>query len=152
MKTEQIVSYLFLSTTIVVFAILILYAMQTAVGNGGEYWGMDGRTHPRSAAVTAWESGDYRFLDIGLEPHEENLTVAVPGVGVCANHPMGNDIRYRRSSDTPLHAADSLKLATIFAWDYNYALAQHLNWKNDAGCELIWRSYYGFGPVPTRWD
>ena len=148
MKTDQIISYLLVSTTIVIFAMLVLYSMQTAVGNGGEYWGFDGIEDPYGAAQTSWASGDYRFLDVNLPPYEEYLTAVTPGVGACVNHPASEALRFRPSGEVPLHTDDSLRLAAEFAWRYNTTLVKRLNAELGAECEVHMRRSWWPGEVP----
>lgn len=148
MKTEQIVSYLLVTTIMMIFTVLVVFTMQVEAGNGGEYWGYDKKTDPFDAAVAAWERGDYRFLDVNLPPFEEQLTNFVPGVGACTNHPHGDTIRYRHSSGTPLHSDDSLRLAAQFASRFNLTLARSLNFRNSADCEVSYQWFWRAGEIP----
>ena len=135
MKTEQIVTYLLVSTVIVLFAVIVLFTMTTAAGNGGEYWGYDGRVEPWEAASAAFEEGDYRFLDVTLSPYNDKLTDFTPGVMGCESIP-GEVPGLRRSSGEPLHAEDSLRLATDFARAFNRELAAILNSRLQARCVI----------------
>ena len=139
MKIEQIVSYLMVSTVIVIFAMIVLYTSMASVGNGGEYWGYDGKIRPTEAAYRAFENGDRRFLAVALPPHENRFTDFTPGVGACANMPDGNQPSTIRSHSEPLHAQDSLHLATKFAREYNRDMAWSLNSVYQADCEVLRR-------------
>ena len=126
MKIEQIVSYLMVSTVIVIFAMLVLYTMMDSVGNGGEYWGYDGREDPRWAARDAFRDGDHRFLDVALPPYDDLLTDFVPGITVCAGGTGDYEPGLRRSLSEPLHAELSLRAATEFATEFNRELGYAL--------------------------
>ncbi len=139
MKIEQIVSYLMVSTVIVIFAMIVLYTSMASVGNGGEYWGYDGEIRPRYAAYQAFENGDRRFLAVTLPPHDNRFTDFTPGVGACANLPDSIEATTIRSSSEPLHAQDSLRLATKFAREYNRDMAWSLNSVYQADCEVLRR-------------
>ena len=140
LKTEQIVSYLLVTTVITIFAVLVLYTMMSSIGNGGEYWGYDGRKEPRNAARESMLAGDYRFLDVNLPPYENRLTSLLPGLTGCTNYVI-DQLSVLHSSDEPLHAEDSLKLAMSFGGAYNREIAWELNRDRDAGCQVLW-SYY----------
>ena len=134
MKTEQIVVYLMVTTVMMIFFVLVLYTINTTVGNGGEYWGYDGSIEPYMAAAESFESGNYRFLDVNLPPYDDLLTDFVPGVMGCPQYSDSNELEVFRSSETLLHAADSVRLATGFARSYNQTMARALNRELDAGC------------------
>lgn len=138
MKIEQIVAYLLVSTVIVIFAMLVLFTMATSAGNGGEYWGYDGRIDPREAAFEAFDAGDYRFLDVALPPYEDELTDFTPGVMGCEALPDGDEPVLRRSLEQPMHAEDSLRLATEFARKFNREMALSLNSELQAECRVFY--------------
>ena len=134
MKIEQIVAYLLVSTVIVIFSMLVLFTMMSSVGNGGEYWGYDGKVHPVPAATEAFGAGDYRLLDVDLPPYEGEFTDFVPGVVPCDGTLTDYLPGYRRSSSEPLHAEDSLRLATDFAAIFNDELAYWIGSENKEVC------------------
>ncbi len=138
MKTEQIVSYLLVSTVIVIFAMLVLFTMTASAGNGGEYWGYDGRVEPLEAASAAFEDGDYRFLDVTLSPYNDKLTDFTPGVMGCEHLPDEYMRGLRSSTGEPLHGVDSLRLATDFARAFNRELAFILNSRLQARCVIAY--------------
>ncbi len=138
MKIEQIVAYLLVSTVIVIFSVLVLFTMVDSVGNGGGYWGYDGRVDPRLAARDAFDDGDYRLLDVALPPHDNRLTDNVPGVALCEGGVGKYYAGVRRSSGEPRHAESSIRLATEFAREFNWELALDLNNVFSAGCEINW--------------
>ncbi len=120
-----------------IFFVLVLYTMATSVGNGGEYWGYDGRKEPRTAAYEAVLAGDYRFLDVNLRPYQDELTAYTPGLKGCSNY-LINELDVRRSSVEPMHTEDSLKLASRFAQSYNQEIVLALNRDRDAKCLSSW--------------
>lgn len=123
---EQISKLLFAATLLVMFAFILIFVSSGLAGNGGEYWGYDGRLVPLEAAQHAVEVGDYRYLEVDLTDSNGKRIHVVPVYARCRDHPLGPTFVTRTSSHELIHGYDSVKLATSFAEGFNNAINNHL--------------------------
>lgn len=132
---EQIAKLLFTATAVSIFCYVIVFAVVDVAGNGGEYWGFDGRESPRIAAVKSFDSGDFRFLSIDLTGQMGQRVREVPYANQCDGHPYGPDNLARPNVIQSKHGQDSIRLATKFARNFNQRMAMLLGHEQYIRCE-----------------
>jgi len=134
---EQIVKLLFATTLLAIFAYILIFTSLGRAGNGGEYWGFDGRLSVADAAQITFESGDHRFLEVRLHQPLEPQNDYVPGVAYCGPEYHEPGLPKRPSVSEPIHGQDSPRLADEFARSFNIAMAEMLNENYDAECVVL---------------
>ncbi|MDJ0711879.1 MAG: hypothetical protein QNJ14_15935 [Woeseiaceae bacterium] len=133
---EYIAKLLFATTLLSIFCYLLFFVSIGQAGNGGEYWGFNGAIEPWRAAAESFEQKDYRSLRIELRDELGGVVRETPGYQECDNHPFGSDNALRTSSNEPIHGVDSIRLARLFAHEYNESMRRHLAEMMNNRCEL----------------
>ncbi len=132
---DRIVKLLFATTALWIFSVLITFMFVWSAGNGGEYWGFDGKVGPRSAAGIALERGENRFLAFDLEGEFGQRLSAAPEAMRCDFHLTSRNGHLWFNEIPARHGYDSARLAETFARSYNYELAALLRSEAEGWCE-----------------
>ena len=135
MRIEQIAKLLFATTALWIFCVALIYAFVDVAGNGGRYWGFDGRTQPYVAAREAFEAGELRFLAYELETEFGHVERGAPDAYRCDFHEDRIDGHLRFNGIEARHGYDSARLADRFARDFNWALSAHIHDSTGTWCE-----------------
>ena len=132
---ERITHLLFATTALWVFSVALIFAMTVVAGNGGEYWGFDGRTEPWRAARYEFEAGEYRFLAYELHSEFGDTERGFPNVYRCEFHSTAENGHVRFNEISAKHGYDSVRKAEWFARDYNDSLAWYIRTRTAYWCE-----------------
>lgn len=137
MNMEQIAKLLFAATLLSIFAYLLIFTSLGRAGNGGENWGFDGHTEPRSAAANSYEAGDYLFLTADIREPGVSSQFLTPNFVKCFDRSSRNEIQTRTAVIDAALGDASRRLAFDFADQYNRQLAQLLYKDMKFDCEHL---------------
>lgn len=129
---EQIAKLLFALTLLSVFSYLLIYTSMSVGGNGGEYWGFNGRVEPHIAASNLYKSDKYELLALDIENPLGGRVREIPKPVDCTSIAGKISTITRLNQTEAIHGHDSVRLAQNFSEKYN----RHMN-------SLI-RSTFGF--------
>ncbi len=132
---ERIAKLLFATTALWIFSVALIFAMNLVAGNGGEYWGFNGRIEPRHAARNEFEAGEYRFLAYELHSEYGGTQRGFPNVYRCDFHSTVENGHVRFNEISARHGYDSVSKADRFARRYNDVLASYIRMRTDHYCE-----------------
>ena len=110
------------------------------VPSDGQYWDIDQRLSPETAAEAAFASGDYRFLGSRVYFKETKEAEVVYGISGCRNHPLGDGRANAYANFAELRGEDAWTVfdnIRDFADAYNFRLWELLEKNTDTTC-------YGF--------
>ena len=116
---ERIAKLLFAVTALSIFCYLIIFSSMSITGNGGEYWGFDGRIEPHRAASRSFSSGNYHLLAVDMEKSLGGRVRIMPTQITCSSFSGTMETTIRLNQIQAIHAQDSVRLATDFAQAYN---------------------------------
>ena len=133
---ERIAKLLFATTVVTIFAYLLVFTSLGQSGSGGEYFGFDGTETPWEAARNSFGNGDYRFLEVNVVNVDGIRIRQAPAYQRCDNHPYGANNHLRTGSEEPVHGADSGRLATDFARQFNQEMTTQLSIQMGGRCEI----------------
>ena len=130
---SQLVVY---SVCAMIFVLLALVGYFSIVPANSEYWGLDPDIDPKSAAFTAFDDGDFRFLAVRYKATKTDTLDHIPGINGCNNHPDG--------PGKPAHATETLsqfdpavlKRLRNYSRSYNGWMAKQLNEHHAADCQI----------------
>ena len=131
---ERIAKLLFATISLFLFCVVLLFVSVDSAGNGGEYWGFDGRVEPWRAARRSFEAGENRFLAYELETEFRGTVRSSPKAYRCDFHPPGKNGHVRFNQIPARHGYDSVRLAESFAFEYNDRLAALLSYEERYWC------------------
>ena len=132
---EQIATLLFATTLVTIFSYLLAFYAFSSAGNGGRYWGFDGRIEAQAAAELRYTSGDRRFLAYEFSGPIAGRQRGFDGVYRCDFHDHAPRAHLRLNEIDGRHGADSVSKAASFAREYNDALRALLAAERRYWCE-----------------
>ena len=116
---EQIAKLLFALTVLSIFAYILIYSSMSSVGNGGEYWGFDGRTEPHIAAGTSFDAGTFELLALDIANPLGGRISERPKPISCSRISGRITTSIRWNELDGIHSSDSVRLAREFSQRYN---------------------------------
>ena len=132
----RISNLLFAVVFLSIFSYLLIYIFASGGGNGGEYWGFDGRIEPHQAAVEAYEAERYEFLALEMQREIGGLVTVSPQLLECSSTAGQIVTTVRHNQGEPVHGPDSVDLAAEFARTYNHRMDGLIRSKLGYRCEL----------------
>ena len=132
---ERITNLLFVTTALFIFSVLVIFEFNVAAGNGGEYWGFDGRIPPRRAARFAFEANEKRFLAYSLDTEFRGEVSGAPNAHRCDFHPGIRNGHLRFNQIEARHGYDSERKAEAFAHEFHFFLGLKISEEGERWCE-----------------
>ena len=120
----RIVNLLFAVTLAWIFSVLITYIFVAEAGNGGEYWGFDGKTDAYLQAGIEFDRENYLLLDVEITDHLGVHINAPAERLVCHSDSNSIETHSEVNSSELLHGSDSVRLAREYAYEFN----RHMSW------------------------
>lgn len=133
----QLMRILLYSGFAAVVVLLIYFGLYWSTPTAGQYWGFGRNADPVTAATSAYESGDFRFLTIQFDWQGANIENDIVGISGCWNHPGGKPIPTHENTELSLSDSTVEGRLYEFAIAYNTTLAQLINDELHAGCTII---------------
>ena len=115
----RIANLLFAVTLAWIFSVLVTYFFVAEAGNGGEYWGFDGRTEAYLQAGIEFDRKNYLLLDVDITDHLGVRINAPAERLVCRSDSDSIETHSETNSTELLHGSDSARLASEYAYEFN---------------------------------
>ncbi len=135
--TIRLSQILFLSAGSLLVVLLAVAGYVSLVPSDGQFWGLDPKLSPETAAEKAFADGDYRFLGARVFFKEAKEAEVVYGIFDCVNHPLGSGRPRRYVHYAELRGTDAwptMDAIRDFADAYNFRLWDLLEEHTETRC------------------
>ena len=120
-----------------VAVLLAVAGYVSLVPSDGQFWGIDPKLSPETAAEQAFADGDYRFLGARVFFKEAKEAEVVYGISGCRNHPLGDSRTKSYANFAELRGAEAwanFDSIRDFADSYNFKMWDLLEKDTDTRC------------------